>query len=257
MKTLFLHSSLLFLLFSSCKNNNNLVEVQIPDPEVIDNETSIFGNPADVKTETGPFELVPLNYKFEDFTPNLDGRTMEIHYSKHHLGYANKLNKIVAENRWSKKTKIEDILTNIEVTNIELKNNAGGYYNHNLFFENLAPKSDLKPSDTLNIAFQRDFGTFESFKQKFISTASNHIGSGWTWLILNKDGKLEIIQTNNQDNPLMKDALIKGKPLLNIDTWEHAYYLQYQNRKLDYIRKVFELLNWDLISKKYDALILK
>ena len=202
------------------------------------------------------FKLPELNFSYDALEPSIDARTMEIHHSKHHNGYTNNLNNAIQGTSLDSST-IESILVDLDMDNKGLRNNAGGYYNHNLFFENLAPKSDLKPSDTLNIAFQRDFGTFESFKQKFISTASNHIGSGWTWLILNKDGKLEIIQTNNQDNPLMKDALIKGKPLLNIDTWEHAYYLQYQNRKLDYIRKVFELLNWDLISKKYDALILK
>ncbi|WP_320815019.1 superoxide dismutase [Flavobacterium sp.] len=241
-------------LFISCKNDNNLVEVQIPEPEVIDQKTSNFGDPNDVKTETGPFELVQLNYKFEDFVPNLDGRTIETHYSKHLLGHANKLNKIVTENKWSKKTKIEDILLNLDINNLELRKSAGGYYNHNLFFENLAPKSNLKPSDTLTMAIDKNFGSFEAFKQTFIATASNVNGSGWTWLILNKKGDLEIITTVNNDNPLMKDALIKGTPLFNIDTWEHAYYLQYQNRKLEYLKKVFELLNWDLISKKFESL---
>lgn len=195
-----------------------------------------------------------LNYKFEDFSPNLDGRTMETHYSKHLLSYANKLNKIVAENKWSKRTKIEDVLLNLDVKNPELRKSAGGYYNHNLFFENLAPKSDSKPSDTLSMAIDKHFGSFETFKQKFIATASNIEGSGWTWLILNKKGELEIVTTVNNDNPLMKDALIKGDPIFTIDTWEHAYYLQYQNRKLEYLKKVFELLNWDLISKKHQLL---
>ncbi len=242
------------LFFISCNNNSNLVEVQIPEPEVVEDKTSNFGNPNDIKTETGPFELVQLNYKFEDFVPNLDGRTMETHYSKHLLSHANKLNKIVAENKWSKKTTIEDILLNLDVNNPELRKSAGGYYNHNLYFENLAPKSESKPSDTLTIAIDKHFGSFDGFKQKFIATASNFEGSGWTWLILNKKGDLEIITTINNDNPLMKDALIKGTPLFTVDTWEHAYYLQYQNRKVEYLKKVFELLNWDLISKKYESL---
>lgn len=253
MKLPFLITSI-FILFVSCKNDNNLVEVQIPEPEVIEEKASSYSNPSDIKTETGPFELVQLKYKFEDFAPNLDGRTMETHYSKHLLSHANKLNKIVAENKWSKKTKIEDILLNLDVNNAELRKGAGGYYNHNLFFENLAPKSDVKPSDTLSMAIDKHFGSFDSFKQKFIATASNHNGSGWTWLILNKKGDLEIITTINNDNPLMKDALVKGTPLFNIDVWEHAYYLQFQNRKVEYLKKVFELLNWDLISKKYESL---
>lgn len=253
MRNTYLLISLLSFSFFSCNNNNNLVEVEIPDPEIVEEKASVFGNPNDVKSENGPFEPIPLKYKYEDFTPNLDGKTLEYHYSKHLLSFTNKLNKIVAENRWSKKTKIEDILINIDVKNIELKNIAGGYYNHNLFFENLAPKSDIKPSDTLNIAIDKHFGSFETFKQKFIATASNHIGSGWTWLIINKKGDLEIITTNNNDNPLMKDALIKGTPLISIDTWEHSYYLQYQNKKLEYLKKVFQLINWETVSKKYES----
>lgn len=253
MKLHYLFITLSFFIIS-CKNDNNLVEVQIPEPEVIEEKASNFTNPNDIKTETGPFEPVQLKYKFEDFAPNLNGETMETHYSKHLLSHANKLNKIVAENRWSKKTKIEDILLNLDVNNTDLRNCAGGYYNHNLFFENLAPKSDVKPSDTLSMAIDKHFGSYDSFKQKFIVTASNLNGSGWTWLILNKKGDLEIITTINNDNPLMKDALVKGTPLFNIDVWEHAYYLQYQNRKVEYLKKVFDLLNWDLISKKYESL---
>lgn len=251
---IYLLATSFFILFISCKNNDNLVEVQIPEPEIIVETSSTFSNPNDIKTETGPFELVQLKYKFEDFAPNLDGRTMEIHYSKHLLSHANKLNKIVTENKWSKKTKIEDILLNLDVNNNELRKSAGGYYNHNLFFENLAPKSNSKPSVTLTMAIDKHFGSFDAFKQKIITTASNLEGSGWTWLILNKKGDLEIDTTINNDNPLMKDALIKGTPLFNIDTWEHAYYLQFQNRKVEYLKKVFELLNWDLISKKYESL---
>lgn len=243
------------LLLVSCKGDNNLVEVQIPEPENTEETVSNFGNPDDVKTENGPFELIPLKYKFEDFKPNLDGRTMETHYSKHHLSYANRLNKFVEENKWSKKIKIEEILATIDVNNSSLKDCAGGYYNHNLFFDNVAPRSDFKPSDTLTNSIIKEFGSLDTFKQNFITKASSHIGSGWTWLIVNKNKKLEIIQTNNQDNPLMKDALVKGTPILNLDTWEHAYYLQYQNRKLEYIKRTFELINWKKVSEKYDAAI--
>jgi|AntRauMFilla1563_2_1112583.scaffolds.fasta_scaffold04216_2 Fe-Mn family superoxide dismutase len=243
----------LFLLvsgfFVSCKNDNNLVEVQIPEAEVIENQI-VFSDPEDFKSKTGPFELVPLKHQFDSFEPNLNGKKLENHYSKYYLDITNELNKIINEKKeFHTKVKIEDILAN--VTSIELKNIAANYYNHSLFFKNLAPKSNFKPSDTLTNAIIKDFGSLELFKENFINTAGSHIGSGWTWLLINPQGKLIILQTNNNDNPLMKDAIVKGKPLLTIDTWEHAYYSQFQNKKIAYLNNVFELINWKSVSDTY------
>jgi superoxide dismutase, Fe-Mn family len=254
MKNTFFSFLFISVFFASCKNDNNLVEVQIPEAEVITKEAISYSNPNDFKSETGPFELIPLKLKFDDFEPNLNANQFEKHYSKYYLEYTNKLNKIINEKKeWTSKTKIEDILANSDINNnFELKNIVGSYYNHSLFFKNLAPKSNFKPSDTLTNAIIKDFGSLELFKQKFISTAASQVGSGWTWLIINPEGKLLITQTNNNDNPLMKDAIIKGKPLLTIDTWEHAYYAQYQNNKKEYLNNIFELINWKNISVEYE-----
>lgn len=241
---------LISIFFISCKNNNHLVEVQIPDPEIIIENENTYSNPEDFKSKTGPFELIPFKYKFDAFEPNLNGKKLESHYSKHYLDITNQLNKIINEKKeFHSKVKIEDILAN--VTTIELKNIAGNYYNHSLFFKNLAPKSNFKPSDTLTNAIIEDFGSLELFKENFIQTANSQVGSGWTWLIVTPQGKLVITQTNNNDNPLMKDAIVKGEPLLTIDTWEHAYYSQFQNKKTDYLNNIFELINWKSVSETY------
>lgn len=249
-----LYTALLFtLLFFSCRDNSNLVEVQLPEPEI---ETSVkYGNPSNVKTNGGTFQLYKINYPYKALEPIVDGRTMEIHYSKHYLGYTNKLNKLVEESKeWEEKS-IEEILASVNDKNQDLKNNAGGYYNHSLYFEILTPKGAKKPKAALLEAINTDFVSFSIFKNKFISDANNHFGSGWIWLITTKGGKLEIVTTNNQDNPLMQDAKVKGKPILAIDLWEHAYYLQYQNNRKEYVEKIFEEINWDKVEKKYLATI--
>ena len=249
MRHIILPILLIFISLASC-NNSNLVEVQIPEPEIIVDNEITYSEPEDFKSETGPFELTSFKYKFDAFEPNINGRKLENHYSKHYLEITNQLNKILNEKKeFHTKTKIEEILAKVITT--ELKNTAGNYYNHSLFFKNLAPKFNFKPSDTLTNAIIKDFGSLESFKQNFISTGASHIGSGWTWLIINPQGKLIITQTNNNDNPLMKDAIVKGRPLLNIDTWEHAYYPQFKNKKTDYLNNVFELINWKTVSETY------
>lgn len=240
---------LFFLILFSCKDNSDLVEVQLPEPEI---ETSVkYGNPANVKTNGGTFQLYKINYPYKALEPIIDGKTMEIHYSKHYLGYTNKLNKVVDENEiWNGKS-VEEILSKVTDKEQDLKNNAGGYYNHSLFFEILTPKGANKPKNELLEALNRDFVSFTIFKNKFIAEANNHFGSGWVWLIVTKEGKLEVITTTNQDNPLMNDAKVKGRPILAIDLWEHAYYLQYQNNRKSYIDGIFEAINWDIIEKKY------
>jgi Fe-Mn family superoxide dismutase len=252
MKNIIFSFLFISVLFVSCKGDNNLVEVQIPEPEVIVENEITYSDPADFKSKTGPFELTPLKFNFDAFEPNLNGRKLENHYSKHYLDITNQLNKIINEKKeFHSKVKIEDILTNVSLNSVELKNIAGNYYNHSLFFKNLAPKSNFKPSDTLTNAIIKDFGSLELFKESFIQTANSQVGSGWTWLIVTPQGKLVITQTNNNNNPLMKDAVIKGKPLLTIDTWEHAYYPQFQNKKTTYLNNVFELINWKSVSETY------
>lgn len=248
-----LYTALFFtLLFFSCKDNSNLVEVQLPEPEI---ETSVkYGNPSNVKTNGGTFQLYKINYPYKALEPIVDGRTMEIHYSKHYLGYTNKLNKLVEENEiWIDKS-IDEILSKVTDKEPDLKNNAGGYYNHSMFFELLTPKGATKPKGALLEAITTDFDSFKVFKNKFISEANNHFGSGWIWLVVTKTGKLEIVTTNNQDNPIMADAKVKGRPILCLDLWEHAYYLQYQHNRKSYLEGIVEVINWDVVEKKYNSI---
>lgn len=241
----------IFLLFS-CKNENNLVEVQLPEPEIQTSTT--FGNPNSVKTIGGKFNLFKISYPYDALEPVIDGETMELHYAKHYLNYSNTLNRLVENNtEWEGKSILE-ILEKVSLKEIDLKNNAGGHYNHSLYFEILTPKGVKKPTEKLSKAIDENFVSFSIFKNKFINEANKHIGSGWAWLVVTKNGKLEITTTNNQNNPLMSDALIKGTPILCMDLWEHAYYLKYKNSRKSYIEAVFELINWSIVSKKYDNL---
>jgi len=245
---------ILLAAFISCKKENNLVEVQIPDPEIIDNQVS-FGNPADVKVdEGGVFKMKGLKYAYDDLQPHIDGKTMEIHYSKHHLGYANKLNKAILGTDLETKTIVE-ILSKLDVKNLVLRNNAGGYYNHNLFFEILNPKAGGVPTDELAEAITTEFGSFDVFQKKITEVALNQFGSGWAWLVVTKEGKLAITSTSNQDNPLMPNAETKGTPILTIDVWEHAYYLNYQNKRVEYLTAIFNIIDWKIVNDKYLAQI--
>ena len=247
--------SIVFLILISCKEKNNLVEVQLPEPE--ETVSTVYGNPNEVKAKEGPFQLVSLNYKYEALNPVIDGRTMDLHYAKHYLAYTNALNKFLANKKeWEGKS-IEEILMKVTEAEPVLKNNAGGYYNHSLFFEILAPKGTKKPNEKLLEAINTNFGSFSAFKNKFITEATNYFGSGWTWLVLTKSGELKIVSTNTQDNTLMNNASVKGIPILGIDLWEHAYYLDYQNNKKGYIIAVFDSVNWKVISKKFDEALEK
>ena len=253
MKKLFIISFALVSILG-CKKDNDLVEVQIPDPEVPVTQTA-FGNPADVKVDEGSiFKMKGLKYSYDALAPFIDGRTMEIHYSKHHLGYANKLNKAIVGTDLETKT-IEEILTKLDIKNTALRNNAGGYYNHNLFFEILNPKAGGTPSGELAQAIATEFGSFDEFQKKIAEVATNQFGSGWAWLIVTKEGKLAITSTSNQDNPLMPNAEVKGTPILAIDVWEHAYYLNYQNKRADYLTAIFNVIDWKIINEKYEAVI--
>lgn len=195
------------------------------------------------------FTLPQLPYGYDALEPNIDARTMEIHYSKHHAAYTNNLNNAVAGTPLEGKT-IEEILTSLDLNNKPLRNNAGGFYNHNLFWEILSPEKQT-PSGEVFSAIERDFGSFDAFKDAFSKAAATQFGSGWAWLCVHKGGKLEVCATANQDNPLMPSIGCGGTPILGIDVWEHAYYLNYQNRRPDYIEAFFNIINWKKVNELY------
>ena len=195
------------------------------------------------------FELPKLNYSFDALEPYIDAKTMEIHYGKHHNGYTNNLNNAISGTELESKT-IQEILKNLDLDNMALRNNAGGYFNHNLFWEIMGPNCGGNPSGEISEAINSNFNSFENFKEEFKKAAATRFGSGWAWLCVLGDGKLEICSTPNQDNPLMENSC-GGNPILCLDVWEHAYYLNYQNRRPDYIEAFFSLINWDEVNSKY------
>ena len=195
------------------------------------------------------FELPKLNYAFDAIEPNKDAKTMEIHYGKHHNGYTNNLNNIISGTDNEGKS-IEDILNSLDLENKGLRNNGGGYYNHNLFWEIMGPNGGGEPSGEISESINSNFGSFENFKDEFSKAAATRFGSGWAWLCAHPDGKLEICSTANQDNPLMPNGC-GGNPILCLDVWEHAYYLNYQNRRPDYINAFFNVINWEEVNKRF------
>ena len=195
------------------------------------------------------FELPKLNYAFDALEPNIDAKTMEIHYGKHHNGYTNNLNNLISGTDDENKS-IEEILKSLDLDNNGLRNNAGGYFNHNLFWEIMSPNSGGEPKSEISDSINSSFGSFENFKNEFSKAAATRFGSGWAWLCAHKNGKLEICSTANQDNPLMPNGC-GGNPILCLDVWEHAYYLNYQNRRPDYINAFFNVINWDEVNKKF------
>ena len=195
------------------------------------------------------FELPKLNYAFDALEPNIDAKTMEIHYGKHHNGYTNNLNNIISGSENENKD-IEEILNSLDLDNSGLRNNAGGYYNHNLFWEIMGPNFGGEPKSEISESIDSNFGSFENFKDEFSKAAATRFGSGWAWLCSKGNGKLEICSTANQDNPLMPNGC-GGNPILCLDVWEHAYYLNYQNRRPDYINAFFNVINWDEVNKRF------
>ena len=195
------------------------------------------------------FELPKLNYAFDALEPNIDAKTMEIHYGKHHNGYTSNLNNIISGTENEGKS-IEEILKSLDLNNSGLRNNGGGYYNHNLFWEIMGPNSGGEPKGEISELINSNFGSFENFKDEFSKEAATRFGSGWAWLCAHTDGKLEICSTANQDNPIMPNGC-GGVPVLCLDVWEHAYYLNYQNRRPDYINAFFNVINWEEVNKKF------
>ena len=198
------------------------------------------------------FQLPDLNYGFDSLEPHIDAKTMQIHHGKHHAGYTSKLNAAVEGTDLEGKS-IEDLLTNLDLSNSAVRNNGGGYYNHCLFWEIMSPNGGGSPSGSLLSAIEKDFGSFDDFKAEFSKAAATRFGSGWAWLCAHSDGSLEICSTANQDNPMMNGIGCEGTPILGLDVWEHAYYLNYQNRRPDYINGFFNVIDWNAVSIKYDS----
>jgi Fe-Mn family superoxide dismutase len=196
--------------------------------------------------EPSPFTQLKLPYSYDALEPHIDAKTMEIHYSKHHAAYTKNFNAALADNKITT-TDINEIFRNISKYPAALRNNGGGFYNHNLYWSIMAPKAGGEPSGNLANRINNDFGSFAKFKEDFSKSGMGQFGSGWAWLIV-KDGKLQIVSTPNQDNPLMDISAAKGIPLLNMDVWEHAYYLNYQNRRADYIAAFWNVINWKQVE---------
>ena len=196
------------------------------------------------------FQLPALPYAFDALEPHIDARTMEIHHGKHHAGYTNNLNNAIAGTELEG-MRIEDILKNISKYTVKMRNNGGGHYNHELFWNILSPKGGGEPTGDLAKAIAADFGSFAAFKTKFEDAAKARFGSGWAWLSVDANKKLVVSSTPNQDNPLMDVADVKGTPILGLDVWEHAYYLKYQNRRPDYITAFWNLVDWNAVAERY------
>ena len=197
------------------------------------------------------FQLPDLPYNFDALEPHIDSKTMQIHHGKHHAGYTNKLNAAVAGTDLEGKN-IVDILKTLDMSNTAVRNNGGGYFNHTLFWEIIGPNCGGKPEGQLAAAIDRDFGSFDEFKSNFSSAAGTRFGSGWAWLCVDLNGGLEVCSTANQDNPLMPGECGKT-PILGLDVWEHAYYLNYQNRRPDYVAAFFSVINWVKVSENYNS----
>lgn len=198
------------------------------------------------------YELPKLPYDYNALEPSIDAKTMEIHHTKHHQGYTTKFNNAI-EGTDLEDQAIEDIFSSVSSHSTAVRNNGGGFYNHSLFWSILAPNAGGTPTGDLAEAIDNAFGSFDAFKEEFAAAAGSRFGSGWAWLIVNADGDLEITSTPNQDNPLMDVADVQGTPILGLDVWEHAYYLNYQNRRPDYISSFWDVVNWDQVSENYSA----
>lgn len=198
------------------------------------------------------FTQKPLPYMYNALEPVIDAMTMEIHYTKHASAYAKNLADAAAAENVDTSKPLESVLHNISKYSAKLRNNGGGHYNHELFWQCMKPGSMGKPMGKLASAIDQSFGSLEAFKTQFSDAGKNRFGSGWAWLVVNGDRKLVVGSTPNQDNPLMDISDLKGMPLLGLDVWEHAYYLKYQNRRPDYINNWWNVVNWDFVSQRYE-----
>jgi Fe-Mn family superoxide dismutase len=254
-KNIFLLSNLLLVsLLLSCNNKKLTEVVDVPLPTV--QEKLAMGLPEDVKANEGSFQLEKLPYSYDALAPNISAATLEMHYSKHYLTYTNNLNRALAGTPLENLT-IEEVLAKLDLNDPSIRNNAGGYYNHTLYWQCMAPKAGGQPKDVLADAITKKFGTFEDFTSLFKNESVKLFGSGWVWLVVDRAGELQITSTQNQDNPLMVNAVIQGKPILALDIWEHAYYLDYQYKRKNYVDAFFNVINWNKVSENYDAAVKK
>ncbi len=203
-----------------------------------------------IENITVAFELPKLDYSYNALEPYIDAMTMEVHYSKHHNAYTTNLNNAL-NNKLEENLSIEDILKNISKYPVSVRNNGGGYYNHNLYWKIMSPNGGGKPKGDLANAIDKYFVTFDKFKELFSNAALTRFGSGWAWLVVKENGELAVTSTQNQDNPLMDITEVKGKPILGLDVWEHAYYLKYQNRRADYIYAFWNIIDWNEVNKRF------
>ena len=244
-----------FLVFTdllSCnkKKYTEVVEVPLPTAQ----EKISVGIPDDVKAEDGAFQLEKLPYGYDALAPHISALTLEMHYSKHYLTYTNNLNKAIAGTPLENLT-IEEVLSRLDLNDDAIRNNAGGFYNHSMYWKCMGPKAGGQPKGALSDAITKDFGSFENFVTAFKDAATTQFGSGWAWLVVDRSGKLQVTSTQNQDNPLMRNAIIQGTPILALDVWEHAYYLDYQYKRKNYIDAFFNVINWNKVEENYDATI--
>jgi superoxide dismutase, Fe-Mn family len=250
-KNISIVASLLFIsVLISCNEKKMTEVVEVPLPTV--QEKIKLGNPNDVKANEGSFRMGKIAYEYDALAPDFSALTLESHY-KHYLYYTNTLNKTVLGTKYENLT-IEEVLKTLDINDPIIRNSAGGYYNHSLFFKNISPKAGGVAVDTLASSINKDFGSFSNFKNLFKATALKQFGSGWVWLIVDKTGVLQLSTTQGQDNPLMTYGPVvgfHGTPILGIDLWEHAYFLDYQYKKKDYIDAYFNILNWEKINENY------
>ena len=237
-------SLMLATVLFSCNKKKYTEVVEVPLPTAQEKVT--MGMPDDVKADEGSFQLEKLPYNYDALVPNIAALTMEMHYSKHYLTYTNNLNKAIAGTPLENLT-IEEVLAKMDPSVPEIKNNAGGYYNHSLYFKCMGAKSEGQPKDTLAAAITT------AFKDE----AAKQFGSSWVWLIVNRSGNLQITSTQNQDNPLMRNAAVPGKPILALDLWEHAYYLDYQYKRKNYVDAFFNVINWNKVAENYEEALKK
>ena len=238
-------------ILHSCKDKELIEVVEVPLPTVTE-QKMLIGSPEDVKANEGSFQLEKLGYNYDALTPALSPATLEMHYSKHYLTYTNNLNKAILGTPLENLT-IEEVMAKLDPNDPVMRNNAGGFYNHSLYWKCMAPKAGGEPKGNLAEAIIKDFGSFGYFTSLFKSEANQQFGSGWAWLIVDRYGKLQVTSTANQDNPLMRNAVVPGTPILALDVWEHAYYLDYQYRRGNYIDAFFTVINWKKVEEHYDA----
>lgn len=250
-KPLFIIAAALLTLNYACDNSKTTTE----STGIKSEERESVGNPADVSADAGTFQIKHLDYNYDAFPEYIDAKTMEIHYSKHYLGYINNMNKELSA-AGNTSDDIVDILSNLDMNNTALRNNAGGYYNHLLYFDLLSANPEKAPTGELAEKIDATFGSLDDLIDQLKDAGAKQFGSGWSWLVVKSDGSLAVTATPNQDNPLMPGAASEsGTPILGIDVWEHAYYLKYQNKRPEYLDNFFQVLDWKQVEANYDAAV--